>query len=119
MSGLSDVTMSALTSALDGLSARQRATAANVANVQTPYYTATDVDFEDALRQALGTGTDPSTVTPTYTADTSSAKEDGNNVSLNDQMLQMSQDNLRYQTAIQGMNDQFSWLRTAIDPGSS
>ena len=46
---LESVTSAALSSALDGLSARQRAIANNIANVNTPGYTAERVSFEDAL----------------------------------------------------------------------
>jgi flagellar basal-body rod protein FlgB len=46
---LDSVTSIAVTSALDGLSARQRAIANNIANVNTPNYHAKRVAFEDAL----------------------------------------------------------------------
>ena len=46
---LASVTSAALASALDGLAARQRAIANNIANVNTPGYTAERVSFEDAL----------------------------------------------------------------------
>jgi flagellar basal-body rod protein FlgB len=43
----------ALGSALDGLSARQRSIANNIANVNTPNYHAQRVQVEDALAQSL------------------------------------------------------------------
>ena len=52
-----DAVGSALRSALDGLAYRQRVSANNVANVDTPGFTASTVDFEDSLRGALADGT--------------------------------------------------------------
>ena len=41
--------------ALDGLMARQEAIAHNVANLTTPNFTATNVEFESELKSALET----------------------------------------------------------------
>lgn len=48
-----DVALKAASLGLDGLSARQRATANNIANIDTPGYKAQHVHFEDQLRQAI------------------------------------------------------------------
>ena len=53
MSGLIDPTMAVLTQALDGLSTRQAAISSNLANIDTPGYTAESVDFETALQQEV------------------------------------------------------------------
>jgi flagellar basal-body rod protein FlgB len=50
------VTSLALSSALDGLSMRQRAIANNIANVNTPNYKAQRVQFEDALAKSVQQG---------------------------------------------------------------
>ena len=50
------VTMNALSSALDGLAARQTAIAQNIANVNTPNYRAKTVSFETALAQSVAAG---------------------------------------------------------------
>ena len=50
---LESVTSAALASALDGLAARQRAIANNIANVNTPGYTAERVSFESALAASV------------------------------------------------------------------
>lgn len=44
--------------ALDGLTARAEATAANIANANSPGYRPLRVDFETALAQAAGRGAD-------------------------------------------------------------
>ena len=56
---MNDVTMTALHSALRGLSTRQRVIADNVANIQTPGFRAGRVDFESALGDALANGERP------------------------------------------------------------
>jgi flagellar basal-body rod protein FlgB len=57
------VTISALSSALDGLAQRQRAIADNIANVNTPNYHAKRVQFEEALADAVASGTGRATAT--------------------------------------------------------
>ena len=65
MSMLDDVSVDALHSALDGLSQRQQAISDDIANVNTPYYRARSVEFEDQLKRALTNGDDPmESVTP-------------------------------------------------------
>ena len=48
-----DLTMQAIQTSLDGLAARQRIDATNLANSETPGYTAQTVNFEDSLSAAL------------------------------------------------------------------
>src|SRR5262249_14890668 len=54
-----DLTMQAIQTSLDGLAARQRIEATNLANAETPGYTAQTVNFEDSLASAIAGG-DPS-----------------------------------------------------------
>lgn len=44
---------------LDALTARQRAIASNIANAETPQYTAKKVSFEERLSQAMGRVNEP------------------------------------------------------------
>src|SRR5215218_8800768 len=55
---LFDTTQTALERAMIGTSARQTALAENLANANTPGYQRRDVDFQSALRSALGQGKD-------------------------------------------------------------
>lgn len=50
---LTDVTIDTLHVALRGLAERQRATADNVSNLETPMFLARKVEFESSLRRAL------------------------------------------------------------------
>jgi flagellar basal-body rod protein FlgB len=53
MSGLIDPTTRILMNALDGLAGRQSIISANLANIDTPGYTAKSLDFETAMQHEL------------------------------------------------------------------
>jgi flagellar basal-body rod protein FlgB len=53
MSGLTDPTTRILMNALDGLASRQAIISSNLANIDTPGYTAKSLDFETAMQQEL------------------------------------------------------------------
>jgi flagellar basal-body rod protein FlgB len=110
---VNDVTMTALHSMLRGLSARQTAIADNIANVETPGYTAKTVDFESSLREALSSG-GSADVAPSYGSSTEQALPNGNNVQIGNEMVQLTDTNMKYQLAIQAMTTKFSILRTSI-----
>ncbi|VAX22311.1 Flagellar basal-body rod protein FlgB [hydrothermal vent metagenome] len=99
--------------ALDGLVARQNAVTANIANAETPGYKAAKVDFEKNLASAIGQGfamkeTHPNHmptkgrgvygVTPDYTVNLSGAREDGNTVNLETEVMTSTETSLKFQT---------------------
>ncbi len=108
-----DLALSALHSALRGLSARQRVLADNVANVETPEFMASRVDFESSLREAIAGG-DPSSFEVTSRHSLSATNPNGNNVNLDDETLGLIDTEMRYQLAVEGMNYKYRLLRTAM-----
>ena len=56
ISAISDGVTRALHASINGLEARGRAIASNVANLETPGYLAREVNFEDSLRAAIADG---------------------------------------------------------------
>ena len=106
------VTFNALTSALDGLSARQRAIANNIANVNTAGYRAQRVSFEDALAASVKNGS--GVVAPTTQASLDPTRIDGNNVNLDTETLSNIDTVLRYQFASNAASSQFSFVRAAL-----
>ena len=124
-----------LKTALEGLSARQRTIADNVANVDTPQFKASRVSFEMALKQAHGTvekplqmsrvengvagpGDAPTEVTPTVTLEADlGRRNDGNNVDIDREMLELSDTNVRFNALIQVMSSKMSGLRYVINDG--
>ena len=112
-----DSTGSAIYAALNGLAARQRVIANNVANIETPGYIAGKVSFEDSLRAAIAEG-DPSATSVAKLRSTDPVNQNGNNVSLDNEVVSMTDTDLRYQLMVQAMNQKFGLLRTAIGSGA-
>ncbi len=106
------VTFKALSSALDGLAARQRAVANNIANVNTPGYRAQRVSFEDALAASVARG--DGAVTAVTDRSLEPTRLDGSNVNLDTETLSNIDTVLRYQFASQAIDGQFSSIRTAL-----
>ena len=109
---LETVTLNALSSALDGLSARQTAIADNVANINTPNYRAKVVNFEDQLTRSVAAGdgrvaaTEETSLQPTLL--------NGNNVNLNEETLSNMSTVLKFQFASQAASQQFSEIRDVL-----
>jgi flagellar basal-body rod protein FlgB len=106
------ITSLGLHSALDGLALRQKAIASNIANVNTPGYTARRVQFEDALTASVraGSGAAESTVQRSLEP----TKLNGNNVNLDTETLSNIDTVLRYQFAARAVEGTFSNIRTAL-----
>jgi flagellar basal-body rod protein FlgB len=111
---LNDVSIDVLQSALRGLSAREQAISDNIANVNTPYFTARRVEFEGALRKAVTDGTDPLTAAPNVFATSDPAGLNGNNVDLNAETMLAVRTQLQAELAMRAVGERFTLLRTAI-----
>ena len=109
---LESVTSAALSSALDGLALRQRTIASNIANVNTPGYTAKRVIFEDALAKSVEKG--DGAVTAVTARSLEPTRLDGNNVNLDTETLSNVDTVLRYQFATQAMNSELTAVRAAF-----
>lgn len=108
-----DPTMQAIQTSLDGLAARQRIIAQNLANSETPGYIAQNVNFEDSLRSAMSAG-DPSDAAISTANSTDPTLPNGNNVNVDAETVSLVDTGLRYQLATQSMNNEFSILRTSL-----
>ena len=106
------VSFTAMTSALDALSMRQRVIAHNIANVQTPGFQARRVAFEDALAEAVRDGS--GAVAPSVGVSLEPTREDGNNVNLDTEVISNTDTTLRYQLATRAVEGTFTSLRTAM-----
>jgi flagellar basal-body rod protein FlgB len=93
------------------LSLRQRVIADNVANVDTPNFRATSVDFESSLRDAVehGQGEFAAQMMPTDTP----VGANGNNVDLRKEMLAATQTQYQYQLMSRAVSDQFQLVKIA------
>ena len=111
---VSDAVSRILGSALDGISLRQRVTADNIANVDTPGFRASSVDFESSLRAAIADGSAlaapvNASATPTLTP----VGQNGNNVDLRKETLAAVQSQFQYQVLTRAASDRFDLVRTA------
>jgi flagellar basal-body rod protein FlgB len=93
---------------LDTLSVRQKLTASNIANADTPGYKTQDVDFAAALQSASGTPI------PANEVDGLIFKADGNNVSLDREARNLAETSLRFQIAAQFLQNQIRASKTAM-----
>ncbi len=99
---------------------KHRALASNMANIQTPGYKRVQLnsDFESKLAQAVEQKDFKKLISmrPELERDTvsTSVRADGNNVSLEDELLLMNQNSLNYQFLTQYMTGAVSHLKTAV-----
>jgi flagellar basal-body rod protein FlgB len=108
MDGIVDV----LQYAVDGVAQQQQATANNLANSETPGYTAQDVDFETSLQQAINSPAG-GTATTLVSADPAAPATDGNNVDTGTQLVAGQKETLQYQTMVDMLNAQFRLISGA------
>lgn len=93
---------------LDFTAKRQQAISANIANLDTPGYTAKDVSFHEELSGAAS-------LENVELED--EAKPNGNNVNLETQMTKMTQNGLQYMLLVQYLSSDVRTLRSAIADG--
>lgn len=116
---------------LDAASLRQKVTANNIANVDTPYYKRSDVQFEELLRNELNQtafvgktthpkhipiGASASQLEPKIVEDRNSVMNNNqNNVDIDSEMSLMAKNQLRYNIVTQQVNHDIRNLRLAIE----
>jgi len=91
---------------MDALSTRQKLTASNIANADTPGYKTKDIDFQSEMASVIE-------------APGLSTRNDGNNVSLDREARALSENALRFAIASNLMQGQIRTLRSAIQEGRS
>lgn len=133
-SAANDRFMDGVQRALDVMSRRQALIASNIGNMDTPGYKTVDLDFQEALRNALDiedSGTELRRTHPLhlphqgYEASDALARtvqglpirNDGNNVDLDREMLSLSETRARYEAAAQMLRVRLRQLRSAITEG--
>jgi flagellar basal-body rod protein FlgB len=114
---VSDAVSQVLSTALDGLTERQNVIANDIANVDTPGFRSSSVDFEDSLKAAIADGGYDDGRTPdvsiTTTPDEDPVGANGNNVNLSQELMSATQTQYSYQMLSRAMNDHLTLLQTA------
>lgn len=120
----SDLTTRLLIKSLDCCGLRQRVIANNIANVETPGFKRSQVSFETKLHQVLTTSDEQlaekqiESLSPEITVDTESpARPNGNNVSVEKEMVDMAKNSMQYETLIQLLNLKSAMIRAAMTDG--
>ena len=94
----------------------------NIANLDTPGYRAKDMDFNDALKDALeGTSVDLFRTDPRHFATSMSYPEPSSSgtdsVDIDKEMSKLAENNLRYRTSVEVLLRKLSKLKFAITEG--
>ena len=110
---IGDGTMSTIEWALTAESERQRVTANNIANINTPGFHSSRLDFEQSLQDALDPTSDHTARIDTRAANTPQ-NINGNDVSIEDETVILEKSSVHYDALVQAMNFKFSAMRSAI-----
>jgi flagellar basal-body rod protein FlgB len=107
--------MQLLTRLLDVASLRQEVIAQNVANLNTPGYSTLGVSFEDALKEAVGSGTPLSAVRAEIEPTKGGLERgDGNNVDVDLEIARLQKNALYFQVYAQMLANDLAQFRSAI-----
>ncbi len=99
---------------LDATALRQRVLSNNLANVNTPHFHRQDVDFQEALTQAVKQGSVTNIPLEVKEDKVSPERWDGNNVQLETELSEMTKNSLHYQTAMQVLGMRMALQRMAV-----
>ena len=115
---------------LDASSLRQKVIADNVANVDTPGFKRSDVDFSAVLGEAMGAtnpvlplkvtseqhlpGVAPSAQAAVVVDQSTTLRNDGNNVDIDKEMANVAENGLYYNAATRVISSQLGLLRMVI-----
>ncbi|MCM8774286.1 MAG: flagellar basal body rod protein FlgB [Candidatus Omnitrophica bacterium] len=121
---------------LQGTSLRHRVLSNNIANVDTPQFKRSDVDFNQTLKRIIGEKNNDLQISPVKTHPkhisiketsqftfpvikdfTSSYRKDGNNVDIEREMVEINKNSLMYNSIVNLLNNEFFILRYAIEEG--
>ena len=103
---------------MDLLSARQRVTAVNVANADTPGYLTQDIDFGWELSKALDDpGAAPSAPVSVRPVGGREVRNDGNDVSIDRELQVLADTTIRFDMASMLLKGDIGTVRSAIHEG--
>jgi flagellar basal-body rod protein FlgB len=116
---LIDNTQLGLERAISGASLRQGVLANNLANAETPGYRRMDVNFHDALAQAMDSGDaatiDATTFTPQQ--DPQTMRADGNGVDIDTESASMAKNGLEYEALVSVAKARIQIMQSAMGVG--
>ncbi len=110
---LDDIASLSLQSAVGGLSLRQQVTANNIANIETPGFSASRVAFESNLADALASG-DPTRATASVQLSGDPAGVNGNNVNLDDEIVIATKTGLQEKLLTGALTSKYGLINTVL-----
>jgi flagellar basal-body rod protein FlgB len=113
---LDDIATLALQSALRGLGVQQQVTANNIANLETPGFTAQNVSFESSLASAVAAG-DPGNAAVTVSPSSDAPGANGNNVSLDEELVTTTKNQLQAQLVAGALTSTYGLMATVLQQG--
>ena len=108
-----DTTMSTIEWALGAEAERQRVSANNIANINTPGFRSSRVDFESSLAAAMQSNGATAPNATTHAANTPQ-NINGNDVALEDETMILRKSSLHYDALAEALSMKFSTLRSAM-----
>jgi flagellar basal-body rod protein FlgB len=111
---ITDQTMAAIEYTMNALNLRAEVIANNVANSEVPDFKASRVSFEDQLRRALGGDGIERVLGPDVQGTGAPGDAIGNNVNIEDEIVDMMETNLLQQAMVEAFNFKAGLLRSAI-----
>jgi len=117
---LSSPTLRVLERGLDVASSRHQILANNIANVDTPGFKRSAVDFAQAMADAMKTADSGEQVHSSIrvvTEENTVVRNDGNNVDIEREMAELAENNLLYNAMSQLLGARYAQLRTVINEG--
>jgi len=115
-------TFHAIETSLDIAKERHGLITSNIANLDTPGYRAKDIDFRDALKDALeGTSVDLFRTNPRHFGSKISYPEPplsgSDSINIDKEMSKFAENNLRYRASVEVLLRKLSGLKYAITEG--
>ncbi len=130
MNPIGDSSINLVANWLNGLSQRQGAISNNIANIDTPGYLRQQANFETALQRQFSGGSAEMAATDArhFTSGSqlrgqlgidpqqllTSSRNDGNNVDIDQEMVLLTETQMRFQAASQVLNKKLGNIRTVI-----
>jgi flagellar basal-body rod protein FlgB len=98
---------------------RQSVLANNLANAETPGFRRMDVDFHDALAQAMGSADSATIESTTFTAqqDPQTMRADGNGVDIDTESAAMAKNGLEYEALLSVSKARIQIIQSALGVG--
>jgi flagellar basal-body rod protein FlgB len=110
---LDDIASVTLQVAIGGLGQRQQVTSNNIANTETPNFSATQVSFESSLADAVNAG-NPALASVSTGGTGDAAGVNGNNVSLDREFVDATKTTLQEQLLTSALTSKYGQLATVL-----